>query len=618
MSTGTRSPTGAAQEDHATLMAREVKVAREASRITARLVVQQFAKMEEINKLIDDKARVERQLRLRLGDELRDAEARERDLAEARRAADAANRAKSTFLANMSHELRTPLNAIIGYSELLQEEVADRGLDGLSPDLEKIRAAGKHLLTLINEILDLSKIEAGKSELLHEWFEVTPTVEEVVTTVRPLVERNHNRFVVEIASDVGAMYADVVRVRQCLFNLLSNACKFTDRGEVGLRVTREQIGRRPHLVFDVSDTGIGMTPEQLAQLFQPFHQADASTTRKYGGTGLGLTITRKLAEMMGGEISVESVAGRGSRFTMRLPVSPEKATSASAAETELAEAVGTAAADAGEETPADDRRTVLAIDDEQSVLEWMRRALTAGGFHVVTATTGKEGLALARRLHPAVIVLDVVMPGKDGWAVLAELKADPELADIPVVMATVVEERNMGFALGVADYLTKPIDRSRLLAVLGRFCGSREQPVLVVDDDPPTREALRRTLEREGWWVVEAENGRVALQRVAAAPPSVILLDLLMPEMDGFEFVEVLHQTGAHRDIPIVVVTSKDLTQHDRERLSRHVRRILQKGTYSRADLVSEVSRLAAVQAEQRAAEEEVAARDAEKATEGD
>jgi CheY-like chemotaxis protein len=276
-------------------------------------------------------------------------------------------------------------------------------------------------------------------------------------------------------------------------------------------------------VFRVSDTGIGMTPEQLTRLFEAFSQADAATTRRYGGTGLGLALSRRLCRMMGGDVTVASEAGRGSTFTIRLPA-------------HVAEAVEEPAAPA----KASDRTlpgvgTVLVVDDEAAVRDLMQRFLIKEGFRVVTASGGEEGLRWARELRPDAITLDVMMPGMDGWAVLSALKADPEIADIPVVMLTIVDDRNLGYALGASDYLTKPIDRERLVTVLRRY--RRDGPVLVVDDDVVVRQLFRRILEPEGHVVVEAENGRVALERLRDVSPSVVLLDLMMPEMDGFEFV---------------------------------------------------------------------------------
>ncbi|HWP75773.1 MAG TPA: response regulator, partial [Methylomirabilota bacterium] len=501
-----------------------------------------------------------------------------REIGDKSRQLELADRHKSEFLANMSHELRTPLNAIIGYSEMLQEDAADLGAEQFTEDLGRINAAGKHLLELINAVLDLSKIEAGKMELYLETFEVAGLVRDIAAVIQPLAGKNANRLEVQCPPETGTMRADLTKVRQALFNLLSNACKFTERGTVTLAVAREASDGGEFIVFRVSDTGIGMTPEQLTRLFEAFSQADAATTRRYGGTGLGLALSRRLCRMMGGDVTVESAAGRGSTFTIRLPVLVAQAAEspATAAEPAPLDSVGIG--------------TVLVIDDEAAVRDLMQRFLSREGFHVVTAAGGEEGLRLARELRPDAITLDVMMPGMDGWAVLSALKADAGVADIPVVMLTIVDDKNLGYALGASDYLTKPIDRERLVKVLTQH--RRDRPVLVVDDDPGLRQLLRRMLEPEGYTVVEAENGRVALERLDDVRPSVILLDLMMPEMDGFEFVAEFRRHEAWRVIPIVVVTAKDLSQDDRERLNGHVQKILQKGTHGREQLLAEVHEL--------------------------
>lgn len=529
----------------------------------------------------------------------------EKELQKAKLAAESANRAKSQFLANMSHELRTPLNAIIGYSEMLQEEAEELGQPCFMADLEKIRTAGKHLLSIISDILDLSKIEAGKMQLHLETFDVASLVRDVVFTVKPLVEKNNNVLEVYCPAELGAMRSDLTKVRQSLFNLLSNASKFTENGTITLTVEQETANNGGHeaedgkrrdegkelspaqIVFKVSDTGIGMTPEQVDHLFEAFTQADPSTTRRYGGTGLGLAITQRFCRMMSGDIIVESRLGQGSTFTIWLPV-------------EASEAVSRPTPDEMSIPPWPqlkpvDATTILVVDDDPMVHDLMRRFLVKEGFWVEIAANGETGLELARQLHPAAITLDVMMPGLDGWAVLTALKADPTLADIPVIMLTIVDDKNLGYALGATDYLTKPVDRDRLAVVLRKYrCEQFPCSVLLVEDDAVTREMLRRMLEKEGWRVTEAENGRVGLERVIEARPELILLDLMMPEMDGFEFISELRQDPDWRNIPIVVITAMDLTPEDRLRLNGYVTQILQKGAYSCEALLQEVRDLVA------------------------
>jgi signal transduction histidine kinase/CheY-like chemotaxis protein len=514
---------------------------------------------------------------------------------------------KSQFLANMSHELRTPLNAVIGYSEMLHEELADLGQERILPDVEKISAAGRHLLALINDILDLSRIEAGKLELFLEAIDVASLVQDVATTIEPLVQKNGNRLQVEVASDIGQMQADATRLRQILFNLLSNAAKFTDHGTIELRVESRELESKddssalslstlysPLITFVVSDTGIGMTEEQQARLFEAFSQAETSTTRRFGGTGLGLVLVHHFSQMMGGDVAVTSTPGAGSTFTVRLPL------------TALPPTLQHSEPDAFQDTP-----TVLVIDDDPATRDLLQRYLEAEGVRVVGAAGGEEGLRLARQLRPSLVTLDVLMPGLDGWAVLGALKGDPSTADIPVLVLTILEDRDFGYALGAADYLTKPIERGRLIAALhkhvrrtdpGTWSGGGRR-ALVVEDDPATREMLRRMLERERWAVEEAINGLDGLRQVAACPPDLILLDLLMPELDGFGFVERLRAEPAWRTIPVLVITAKDLSAAERLRLNGRVEQVVQKGAYTRDELLAEVGGLVRTSVDRRGAE---------------
>jgi signal transduction histidine kinase/DNA-binding response OmpR family regulator len=505
--------------------------------------------------------------------------------------AEAANQAKSQFLANMSHELRTPLNAIIGYSEMLHEEAADLGQEAFMDDLQKIHGAGQHLLSLINDILDISKIEAGRMELYLENFELQPMVQDVVNTISPLIETNHNQLVVNCADHLGTMHADLMKVRQGLLNLLSNASKFTEQGRITLTVTRQPQSPgdaepidSDWIIFTVEDTGIGMTPKQIRRLFKAFTQADGSTTRKYGGTGLGLAITQHFCRMMGGDIAVESEPNQGSTFTIWLPAQVDIGEYGSTSQLSTLSRVS--------ELSTATTDTVLVIDDDPTIQELLQRFLSKEGFATQAALSGADGLALAKELQPVAIILDVMMPGNDGWSVLTALKADPQTTAIPVVMMTIVDDKPLGYALGASDYLVKPLDRDRLLAVLHKYQNGHRGPVLVVDDDPDVRELMQRQLEQAGWRVLLADNGQTALQQLQTELPSLILLDLMMPKVDGFEVVNQLQQHPEWSQIPVIAITAKTLTPYDRQRLEGQIQRIYQKGCYHRVDLLTEVRRL--------------------------
>ena len=490
------------------------------------------------------------------------------ELEVARDAADEANRTKSGFLANMSHELRTPLNAIIGVTEMLQEDARDLKRDDEIEPLERVLGAGRHLLTLINDILDLSKIEAGRMELHVESFSVTQMIDDAVKTVETLAAKNANRVVTDCSPALEPMQADQMRVRQALLNLLSNANKFTERGTITINARQQNENGQSWITIAVTDSGIGMTAEQMGKLFQEFSQADSSMTRKYGGTGLGLAISRRFSQMMGGDISVESELGRGSTFTIRLPRIMGRVQDVAAVQDGSARSPSAAPLDAP---------LILVVDDDQTVREVIKRFLERVGYAVVTASGGQEGLRLARSLRPAAITLDVMMPDLDGWTVLAAIKGDPELASIPVILMTIVDEKNRGYSLGACEYLVKPINRDKLAEVLRNVCGSVGGHVLVIDDDDTVRRGMRLALEPAGWKVTDAENGQIALDRLAATRPDAIILDLMMPEMDGFEFLEELRRRADWRDIPVVVVTGRDLTEEDRSRLNGAVERIIQK-----------------------------------------
>ncbi len=505
------------------------------------------------------------------------------ELEEARELSEVANRTKSQFLANISHELRTPLNAIIGYSEILQEDAADSGQEQLVPDLKKIEGAGRHLLGLINDILDLSKVEAGKMDVFIEDIDISSLLDEVKSIITPLVAKNGNKLELRLADHIGSMRTDRTKVKQCLLNVLSNASKFTQDGKLTVEVERLEADR-PMIQITISDTGIGMSEEQLGRLFQAFSQADASTTKKFGGTGLGLAITRHFSRLLGGDITVASQVGVGSTFTITLPnqvAEPRQSTAPVEADLELPRINSMDAA-----VPV---VTVLVVDDDPAARDLLTTNLGREGYRTVQARSGDEALELARKLRPDAITLDVLMPKKDGWAVLGALKTDPELCDIPVIMVTVAPDRGIGLSLGAAEVMTKPVDRGELTSLLRQLL-SRDGPILVVEDDLATRETVRHTIEKMGLTVAEATNGRLALAWLAENPaPAVILLDLMMPEMDGFEFLDTFNNHADWRHVPVVVITAKQLTAAERALLSGRARIVIRKGASIDRDIAEAI-----------------------------
>jgi len=502
------------------------------------------------------------------------------ELAELRsvaRAAANAERARAQFIANMSHELRTPMNAIIGYSEMVVEELTELGHDALTDDVRRVHRSGKHLLRLINDILDLSKIDAGKMEVQRERVDLADLAREVVEAVTPAAidQANELRLVLDVT--VHSIVSDRQRIRQCLLNLLSNAVKFTQGGEIVLRVEPADGG----VQLAVSDEGIGMSKAQQERIFAEFTQGDASTSRRFGGTGLGLTLTRRFAEMMGGSVRVESTPGVGSTFFLELPdlaIAPERGAQL------MAEA---AQAEPGE-------RIVLAVDDDPDVIDLVSRILARDGFKVVAALDGDQAFALAERLKPVAILLDVVLPGMSGWEVLSRLKAHPKLSEIPVVMLTTIDDRTRGLSLGAHEYMVKPVERKLLSGHVKRlYRGDMGTDVLIVDDDYATRRLMRRYLQRDGWSVRTAPDGREALDAVIEERPGLILLDLMMPVMDGITFLQHLRSQSRWDDIPVVVTTAKDLSRDEVKQLEASVSQVISKHAHSMDEILAEVSRIA-------------------------
>jgi signal transduction histidine kinase/CheY-like chemotaxis protein len=504
-------------------------------------------------------------------------------------------RMRSAFLASMSHELRTPLNAIIGYSELILEDAESGDADVPEHDIQKILSSANHLLSLINDILDLSRIESDRIELQHERVDLTHLLRSALDAVRPAVERAGNQVVLDVKDAPAVIWSDRARVYQIISNLLSNAAKFTVQGKVGLRAwLNTEDPKRPTVSICVSDTGVGIPQEYQGQLFEAFTQADTSATRAYGGAGLGLALARSFCVMMGGSITVESAPGEGSSFTVTLPVG------------EPVEVAGQPIAPTSsrlDEALCAPKTHLLIIDDDHRVHAMVRQLLLDDDVVVHSATNGLDGLRLAREIRPDVITLDVLMPGLNGWAVLASLKSDPKLAEIPVVMLTMVGDRAQGFALGASDYLTKPFDRRRLRDILGRFRRDQGGHILIVDDEPAAREMLRRRLEPDGWLISEAADGEAALVSMREHTPDLVILDLLMPTLDGFGVLDEMRRDPALVDLPVIIMTAMDLTAGDMAHLRGRVRHVVQKDGQATGHVMAELRAL--IQSQKTRAEEQ-------------
>jgi signal transduction histidine kinase/CheY-like chemotaxis protein len=504
---------------------------------------------------------------------------RSRELADANRRIQEANRLKSQFLANMSHELRTPMNSIIGFSEILVDRLDGQIEPKHASFLRHILASGQHLLSIINDILDLSKIEAGKMEIYPERFPVRGVVESVCTVMRGMTRDHVPTFAVDMPDNLPPLEADLAKFKQVLFNLVSNAIKFSPP-HAPITIVARHIGASPEdgtITVSVRDEGIGIDPKHHEVIFEEFRQVDGTARREFGGTGLGLALVKKFIELQGGYVSVQSAPGKGSIFSFTLPVRSRAAVVSRAPEAELPQQV---------------TERVLVIEDDAHAYELISSALGSAGYLAIRARHGDEALKLARESRPIAVTLDLVLPGLDGWEVLKRLKADPATRDVPVVIISMIENRELGVALGADDYFVKPVDRERLLDRIRQLTRNNRPRLLLIDDDQAVHALLDEQMARLGYTIESAFTGESGVQAAKETAPDVIILDLMMPGMSGFEVAGALKESPETANIPIVVLTSKEISADDRRELQSKVTSFVQKGKSAREQLVTEIRRL--------------------------
>ncbi|MBI3579631.1 MAG: response regulator, partial [Ignavibacteriales bacterium] len=510
-----------------------------------------------------------------------------------------AYRVKSDFLSSMSHELRTPLNSIIGFSSVLLGPNGDPLTADQRMALEKVLKNGKHLLQLINDILDLSKLESGRMTLSVESEDINTTISNCVLIVEPLIMQKKLTLVQDIQPNLPTLTTDIVKVRQILVNLLSNASKFTEKGEIRVKVTQQG----EMVSFAVKDSGIGIEKKNFDLVFEEFKQVDSSNTRKYKGTGLGLPIARKLARMLGGDLTVDSEYGHGSTFTLKIPSTlPAQQPQVTVTKIDQkpqsipplkpAPAVAAIKETLQMQSGKPQGIQILCIDDDPDVIEILRKYLIPEGYSVTGALSGEEGVEVAAKLKPALITLDIMMPRKDGWQVLRELKQNPDTADIPVIIHSIVENKPLAMSLGAVDVMTKPTEPKRLLSLVKRYYQSNDQFILVVDDHEDFALAFKDLLKRDGFNVRIATGGKEALKVLDESLPALILLDLVMPGMDGFQVVRELQQKEQWKRIPVVILSGKELSEEEQSQLNVHIADYFKKDSFSTAEITNTIKRI--------------------------
>jgi len=497
-----------------------------------------------------------------------------------------ANKMKSEFMANMSHELRTPLNAIIGFAEVLRDKISGDLNDEQLDFVNDIHGSGLHLLQMINDILDLSKVEAGRMELQYEIFPVHDAIEDVHTILKGLANKKHLELKTTILTEVGDIEADRVKFKQILYNLLSNAIKFTpENGHINVEAGIMD----DMLQVSVSDTGIGMKPDDREKVFKEFWQADSSFARKYEGTGLGLALTKRIVEMHGGNIRFESEYEKGSIFYFALPLKAQlRKTKPKEIEAKPRQIPATGEKEA---------KTIMVVEDDRMATDLITLYLTNAGYNVIVAVDGEEAIKKAKEFHPFLITLDIMLPKKDGWDVLSELKNSQDTADIPVIIVSIVDNKDLGFSLGAAEYLIKPVDRLKLINTVNACIPVEKDKgklmkILVVDDDEKAVKYMSAILENAGFEVLKAYSGKAGINLAMNSNPDLIILDLMMPEVSGFDVIEKLRTHPKAKGIPIIICSAKDITPKEKEELNGNILAIVQKGTHTKEDLLAAIKKI--------------------------